>query len=73
VAIADFWRTFSHDGKISPGWRGWGGGRPPRFTLVTLTYKVAVYALATRANTLTLFHYRYRYMYSVDIPIAFIP
>jgi hypothetical protein len=20
VAIADFWRTFHHDGKISPGW-----------------------------------------------------
>ncbi len=24
VAIADFWRTFHHDGKISPGWWGWG-------------------------------------------------
>ncbi len=24
VAIADFWHTFHHDGKISPGWRGWG-------------------------------------------------
>ncbi len=24
VATAAFWRTFHHDGKISPGWWGWG-------------------------------------------------
>ncbi len=24
VAMADFWRTFHHEGKISPGWWGWG-------------------------------------------------
>ncbi len=24
AAIAAFWRTFHHDGKISPGWCGWG-------------------------------------------------
>jgi hypothetical protein len=24
VATAAFWRTFSHEGKISPGWWGWG-------------------------------------------------
>ncbi len=24
VAIADFWRTFYHEGKIRPGWWGWG-------------------------------------------------
>ncbi len=24
VAIAAFWRTFSHEGKISAGWWGWG-------------------------------------------------
>ncbi len=24
VAIAAFWRTFRHDGKISRGWLGWG-------------------------------------------------
>ncbi len=23
VATATFWRTFHHDGKISPGWWGW--------------------------------------------------
>ncbi len=28
VATADFWRTFSHEGKISPGWWGWGGRTP---------------------------------------------
>jgi hypothetical protein len=26
VAMADFWRTFHHYGKISPGCWGWGGG-----------------------------------------------
>ncbi len=24
VATAAFWRTFNHEGKISPGWWGWG-------------------------------------------------
>ncbi len=24
VATAAFWRTFSHEGQISPGWWGWG-------------------------------------------------
>ena len=24
VATAAFWRTFHHEGKISPGWWGWG-------------------------------------------------
>jgi hypothetical protein len=24
VVTADFWRTFHHEGKISPGWWGWG-------------------------------------------------
>jgi hypothetical protein len=24
VATAAFWRTFSHEGKIGPGWWGWG-------------------------------------------------
>jgi hypothetical protein len=32
-----------------------GGARPPPFTLFTITYKVAVYAPAERADTLTLF------------------
>jgi hypothetical protein len=41
-----------------------GGARPPPFTLVTITYKVAVYAPAERADTLPLFHI-YPYMYSV--------
>jgi hypothetical protein len=44
---------------------GGGGARPPAFTLVTLTYNVAVYGLTLeRADTLNLFHL-YRYMYSV--------
>ncbi len=24
VAMANFWRTFNHDGKISPAWWWWG-------------------------------------------------
>ncbi len=23
-----FWHTFHHNGKVSPGWLGWGGGTP---------------------------------------------
>ncbi len=47
VAIADFWRTFHHDGKSALAGEG-GGARPPPFTLFTITYKVAVYAPAER-------------------------
>jgi hypothetical protein len=32
------------------------GARPPPVTPVTITYNVAVYALAERADTLLLFH-----------------
>jgi hypothetical protein len=59
VAIADFWRIFHHDGKIIPGWRGGGGGggcTPTPFHSITIKNKVAVYALAERAGTLTLLH-----------------
>ncbi len=42
-----------------------GGARPPPFTIVTITYKVPVYAPAEWADSLTLF-YLYQYMYSVD-------
>ncbi len=60
VATAAFWHTFHHDGQISPGWRvGAWGARPPPFTLFTITYKVAVYAPAVRADTrtFTLFNF----------------
>ena len=43
VATAAFWRTFHHEGKISPGWWGGGGARPPPFITFTITSKVAVY------------------------------
>jgi hypothetical protein len=44
VATAAFWRTLHHDGKISPGWWGWGvHAHPPPFAIFTITYKVAVY------------------------------
>ncbi len=44
-----------------------GCARPPPFTLLTITYKVAVYASAEWADTLTLFHL-FQYMYSVGTP-----
>jgi hypothetical protein len=58
VAAAAFWRTFHHDGKICPGWSGWGCTATPFsiYLLFTITYKVAVYALAERADTFPLFH-----------------
>jgi hypothetical protein len=43
------------------------GARPPPFTSITITSKVAVYASAEWADTLTLFHL-YQYMYSVLSP-----
>ncbi len=64
VAIATFWRTFHHDGKISPAWWGWGCTLPPPFTLSTITSKVVVYASAERSDNLPLF-LLYPYMYSV--------
>ncbi len=68
VATAALWRTFSDEGKISPGWLGWGGARPPPLITFTLTTsKVAVYAPAEWADTLTLLHL-YQYMYSVVNP-----
>jgi hypothetical protein len=53
--MATFWRTFHHDGKISPAWVRMGvhGARPPPFTLSTITSKVVVYALAERADILS--------------------
>jgi hypothetical protein len=57
VATAAFWCTFHHDGKISPAGEVEGGGAfPSPFTIFTITYKVAMYAPAERADTLPLFH-----------------
>ncbi len=55
VATAAFWRTFSHEGKLALA--GEGGGCTPTPSLTfTITNKVAVYAPAEWADTLTLFH-----------------
>ncbi len=51
---------------------GGGGASPPPFTIVTITYKVAVYAPAEWADTLILFHLD-QYMYSVSFPLDFSP
>ncbi len=42
--LPTFGRIFHHDGKIGPGWWGWGGGGAlhPPFTLSTITSKVVV-------------------------------
>ncbi len=48
---------------------GDGGARPLAFILVIITYKVAVYPPAERADTLLLFHL-YPYMYSVVASIS---
>ena len=50
VAMATFWRTFHHDGKINPAWWGWGVHARPFHS--TITSKVMVYAPAERADTL---------------------
>ncbi len=70
MATAAFWRTFPHDGKISPGWWGWGGARPPLYNIVTIKYKVSVYAPAEWGRyTNPVCTYLYQYMYSVVSPI----
>ncbi len=58
--MADFWRTFHHDGKIIPGCAR------PSPTTFTIAYEVDVYYPAEWADTLTLFHL-YQYMYSVCV------
>jgi hypothetical protein len=65
LAMATFWRTFYHDGKVSPAWQGWGGGaRPPPFTTSAITNKVVMYAPAKWADAFPLF-LLYHHMYSV--------
>ncbi len=59
VAIAAFWRTFHHDGKISPAWWGWEvHASPPSFTISAITYRVVVsYAPAERAVICSSYFY----------------
>ncbi len=59
VAIAAFWRTFHHDGKIRPGWREWRVHAHPPPPLFTITYKVAGYDPAERTDTLPVCHLPY--------------
>jgi hypothetical protein len=54
LAIADFWHSSHHDGKISLAGEG-GGYMPALFQTIIIMYKVAVYAPAERADTFTLF------------------
>jgi hypothetical protein len=55
--------------KSAQAGEGGGGGRPP-FHPITITYNVAVYTPAKRADTLTLFSL-YPYMYSVVNALGF--
>jgi hypothetical protein len=50
MALATFWRTFHHDGKIRPELVKVGGARQPPFTISTITYEVLMYAPAERAD-----------------------
>jgi hypothetical protein len=38
--MATFLRLLSHDGVSGPAWLGWGGARPPPFTLSTPSTRV---------------------------------
>ncbi len=59
VVTAAFWRMFSHEGNLGQAVEG-GGRMPTPFYYIyqtfTITSKVAVYAPAEWADTLTLFH-----------------
>jgi hypothetical protein len=51
------YRTFHHDGKMNPGWGGWGvHAHPGHFNLFSITYKIAVFAPAEGADTLLVFY-----------------
>ncbi len=63
MATATFWRIFHHDGKISPGQKGWEC-MPNPFHLIYRHIKVVEYAPVEWADTLPLF-LLYLYMYSV--------
>ncbi len=61
VVTAAFWRTFHHEGKIRPGWRGWGVHAHP----LSLNLPSPVKLQCTlKLSGQTLFHL-YPYMYSV--------
>ncbi len=66
MAIADFWRTFHHDGKISPGWWGWGL-LAHHFSLYLPSRTKLHCTLQRRGQILPLIHL-YPYMYSVVCP-----
>ncbi len=71
VAMADFWRTFYHDGKISPGWYG-GAPVPTPFQPIAITSKVLVYAPAQGADTRPLFHlFPICTLFSSHLPFTF--
>ncbi len=42
VATTAFWRTFSHEGKISPGWWGWGRMPTPSHYIYHHQYSCSV-------------------------------
>ncbi len=68
MAMATFWRTFHHDGKISPGWWGWGVHAPTPFHYIYHHVQSCgvQYVPADRVDTLPLL-ILYPYMYSVDV------
>ncbi len=69
AATASFWRTFHHNGKLSPAWWGWGGGvhaDPLSLYLPSHTIVWCTLPLRGHADTLPLF-LLHPYMNSVGI------
>ncbi len=65
VEMAAFWRTFHHDGKISPGCWGWGvHAHPLSLYLPSRTKLQCTLQLRGQIHTSYFFHL-YPYMYSV--------
>ncbi len=69
VAPATFWRTFHHDGKIGPGWWGWGMHAHP--LSLNLPSRPKLWCTPQlRGQTLPLY-LLYPYIYSVENTVSY--
>jgi hypothetical protein len=69
VVTAAFWRTFHHEGKISPGWWGWRGGHLPLPVKLQCTLQLSGQihwpCFISSKNMYSVIHSnQYMYMYS---------
>jgi hypothetical protein len=69
--MANFWRAFHHDGKVSPAWLGGWGVHAHLLSpnLPSRRYKVVVYSPAEKEDRLPLF-LLYPNMYSVSATLT---